>query len=416
VVCKGDHSLTHAATFELFSIPAMNRKFAQQRWSTPTLLGVGVALGVLGFALGRSGISPLGTATPNRATSVAPIATTSLPVASVTTTPMPQNSSEMLQRGSMPSARSSENESARMAELEKMAAHDPTGALALAEKESNWRLRSLLRNAALRGWASVAPAEAASYAVALPERERTDAVAAVVLGASNQPEAASAAVATLCAQDPLRAEEYGRTLIEALSGVGAFETLVRFSTMDPSGHRADWLNATFYQWAERQPAEARHALESLADPAARAEAFAGLAHGWALADPRELANYAVALPEGENRSLALRQALAQWFSHEPEAVANWTMRFDPGPDFDLSAAAVATLPKFAVQQPNLALGWAQSIVEPTLRESTLTTLAREWRERQPDGARRLIAETTGLSPSDRQVLFEALDRSGAETP
>ncbi len=382
----------------------------ERRSSRAALCGVAVACATLGFLAGRWTRLPRAAAPPEIS---GPLAETHFAAPRFTSLKA-QSAPEHPSRGSRAEAPPAESEQELAASIEKIAAHDHARALAMAATEANWRRRTLLRNAALRGWASVALADAAQFAVTLTESERPDAVAAVFLGAKNQPDAAAKVATSLCAQDPARADNYGRALIEALSEAGAFETLVRFSTADTSGHGADWLSATFYQWAERQPAEARRSVESLTDPEARRLAFQGLMLGWAVADPSELANYAVTLPPGENRSLALRQALGQWFYRDPESVASWVIRFDPGPDFDLSAAAVALSPKLAAQQPKVALGWAQSVVEPALRESTLTALARLWGE-QPERARLLIAETAGLSSDDRRILLAGLAHGPPET-
>ncbi len=373
--------------------------FGKPQWSTLTLLGVGVAFCWAGY---RAGLGARGLAPGIQTNVSAPPARAPLPVAA-------REESATRRRESGATARPPARAKKFLATIEEIAATDQARAFALAAAEPNWRLRTLLRNAALRGWASVAPAEAAAFALTLPDHERRDAVAALFLGASNHPESAARVAANLCAQDPGLAEDHGRALIDALAEVGAFSVLARFAASDASGHSGDWLSATFGKWAEQQPAAAQLALDSLPTPAARQAAFQGLVLGWSMAEPRELANYAAGLPAGENRSLAMQQALAQWMTHEPEAVAKWVMHFDPGPEFDLSAATVATTPRLVMQQPAVALGWAQSILEPALRESTLTMLARQWAGRDRASAQRLIEQAAGLSPEDRSVLLAGLD-------
>ena len=385
-----------------------------RKWSTLALLSVGVGFGAFGYLAGVQ-TRPFGKiTTPGRSAAVASAVMPgeSRPLPSLPFTPDP--SERWQQAASAP--RTPVREKEMLALLEELGASDHLRAFALAASEPNWRLSALLRDAALRGWATVAPDEAASYALRLPIHERREAIAAVFQGAANQPELATALAAGICSQDPILAEDYGRALIEALSSVGAFEALARFSLADTTGHSADWLNATFYQWAERQPVAAQRALDALPTPAARQAAFQGLALGWSLANPRELAAFASSLPPGEQRSLAMQQALAPWMLRDPDAVASWVNRFDPGPEFDLSAATISTSPKFAQQQPAAALGWAQSILEPTLRESTLTTLARQWATRDRTTARQLIEQTTGLSPDDRRVLLAGLDTSAQYGP
>ncbi len=388
----------------------MRANSTTQGWSTLTLFSVGAALGLLGYLTGLRK-HPAAISETKEHISAPICKTTGAPEPAANSHSPPVSGDERSHPAdeSAPGMRSPASEKDRASWIEKLAASDHRQALALASAEPNWRLRTLLRNAALRGWASAEPAAAAQFALTLPEHERREAVAAIFLGASHQPETAATLAEKLCAQDPALAEDHGRALIDALAEVGAFPVLTRFAATEASSRSAEWLRATFGKWAERQPAAALQAFDSLPSTAAREAAFQGLVLGWSMADPRELAAYAATLPTGENRSLAMQQALTQWMNHDVESAAKWVMRFDPGPEFDLSASTVATNPKLIVQQPAVALGWAQSILEPALRETTLTTLARQWAGSDRGAARRLIEQTTGLSAEDRRVLLAGVD-------
>ena len=388
----------------------MSGLFTHRRWSTLTLFSVGVAFCLLGYLAGSQ------SSTPASAVNKKPTATLS-----ADSRANPRAATDSLQpeiivlapadpwRQFSAAPHTSLLEKKRLVALEEIAATDHRRAFALAATETNWRRRTLLCNAALRGWASTDPNAAAQFALTLPEAERREAVTALFSGASNNPTIAATLAAAICAQDPALAEDHGRALIDTLAEVGAYSVLTQFAANDTSGHSADWLHVAFGKWAEREPAAALQALDSLPTPTARQAAFQGLVLGWSMADPHELATYAVSLPAGENRSLAMQQALTQWMTHDPDAATQWVMRFDPGTEFDLSAATVATSPKLIAQQPAIALGWAQSILEPALRESTLTTLAHEWAGQNRAAAQRLITETVGLSPEDRNTLFAGLN-------
>ncbi len=295
------------------------------------------------------------------------------------------------------------------ASLEQLATLDPPQAMALALAEANLRLRDDLRNAVLRGWASASPDAAAAWAMAQPAGSRSSVMEAVLAGAAHQPDQAIRLTAHLSAERPELASDFSRYLISGLTDQGAYASAAQFATADTSEHRTAWLNTAFYQWSAHQPQLALAAWEGMADPGARVAAFQGLVIGWASAAPSALAAYATALPPGENRQLALGQALTQWVGRDPAGASQWIDRFDPSGDLDPGVMAVATMPALAEVRPEVAVGWAQSIMDPGLRTSTLRTLALQWAQRDPAAARRYIATTAGLSSDDRATLLDGVN-------
>ncbi len=290
------------------------------------------------------------------------------------------------------------------AAIEELAASNPERALALAQGETNLPLRKDLLNAALRGWASVHPEAAGQWALAQPVAGREAAVAAILSGAAHDPELATQTALSLSQKDPERAGEYGANLIAALGGVGEFDRAAHFASSAPAEYRAGWLTAAYSSWGQYQPQNAAAAAAGLPDPEARQAALQAAYAGWSLADPKGLAEQAVNLPAGPDKTFTLTEALRNWAVNDPKASAEWMNHLESNPDLDAGVAAVATSWQL-VQKPDVAVSWAESIVDPQLRSSTLATVLRQWAEKDPAAARHYAETSTDLSPEERTDLL-----------
>ena len=297
----------------------------------------------------------------------------------------------------------------REALLEELARTDPRRALALAEAEANWLARDQLREAALRGWASVEPEAAADWAMAQPVLgERMKCVSAVLAGAVAQPAEALRVGLRLCAADPEPAGTYGHMLINALvERAGDFETAMRFATSATMVDRQSFLlDSAFYQWAQHDPDRAFVQLASIADPAIRESALKGLVEGRSDFDPQRFADFAQKLPAGADRTQALSISLQRWAGKDPEAALQWINRADPDPDFDPGLAALATSSTLIAAQPEIALELTDSICDSTKRILTKSRVFFEWALRDRDAARR-YAESVE-HPETRATLLQDL--------
>ena len=289
-------------------------------------------------------------------------------------------------------------------QLQQLAIKEPLRALELAASAPTPRQRELFRNAALQGWATRDPHAAGVWTLSnVRSEERRTAVEAIATGAVAQPEAAVCAFNHLIAADPLLASDHGNALANAFTRAGQYDIASQFAATGPTEYRAAWLCTVYHQWAGYQPQAALASLEKFPDSAARAEARNGLFAGWSNSDPASLVTYAQTLPLGETRLAALKDGLAQWVSRDPIAASAWMDKFDPSPDLDAGAAAVAVAPALIAKKPEVAASWAESITDPELRANTLVDLIRLWAEHDPVAARRYAATTPAL-PSDRREL------------
>jgi hypothetical protein len=285
-----------------------------------------------------------------------------------------------------------------------MGAADPQQALQLAQNAPTPRQREFFRNAVLQGWATRDPQSAAVWTLEnVRSEERRAATEAIAAGAISRPDEAIRTFQHLISADPQLASDHGNALVFAFAHAGNYDTASQFATTGPAEFRAAWLCTVYHQWATYQPQSALAALDKISDSTARNEARSGLFAGWSSTDPASLVAHAQTLPIGAPRLDALKTGLEQWVHLNPVAAAAWMDKFDPGPDLDAGAAAIAVAPALVAKKPDIAASWAESISDPELRANTLCDLIQLWAQHDPAAARRYAATTQAL-PADRREL------------
>ncbi len=304
------------------------------------------------------------------------------------------------------STRTPKTEREQAASLESLGAKDHVHAMARALAEPNLRLRELFRNAVLRGWASTAPDAALEFAMHLSETDNRPAIRAVLVGASEIPENALRLARYLTSGDSPLAKEYGLLAIAALSESGEFESATRFAAGGPADLCDEWLNEAFSQWSEHDPAAALRAFEGITNPEVRSRALQGLVNGWAEANPVGLAEYAWRLPAGADRALALGRALPNWVTLDPIAASEWLNSRGEDPNLDVGISSVAMMPSLVAHRPEVAVEWAQSITDVTMRAGALRSIAEQWSHDAPAAFRQWLERNPNLSTSDRQALAD----------
>ncbi|HEX2854534.1 MAG TPA: hypothetical protein VHO24_14990 [Opitutaceae bacterium] len=295
-------------------------------------------------------------------------------------------------------------------QFEDLASRDPGLALRLAAAETNTVRALELRHRVLRIWAAKNPEAAAAWANALPNGEWQPALAAVFVGAAENPDEAMRVARALCAENPSQAGDYGQILIMSLATVGAYETGARFAlaTGEDVEHRAAWLHTAFFHYGMHQPTAALTLIERLGASSVSSVTFQGAISGWAATNPAQAANYAIGLAPGPDRTFALSETLPQWVSRDAVKAAAWILQFDPISDMDAGAAAVASQSGLVQQQPDAAFRWAASIAEPTLRANTLRSLALQCAPQNAGAIRDFLRRIPDLPESDRSALLDSL--------
>lgn len=301
---------------------------------------------------------------------------------------------------------------AAAAALARLAARDPQRALALALAERDRRRRAVWLHAVLRGWAATAPEAAMVWVTGRPADEREDEEAAVMEGAAHDPAAALALAQGLVQNDPARARSHANQLLRVLDRRGDYDTAVAFASGLPEDIRAEMVGTAFQYWARSQPQHALTAAINLPAGDTREATFDAAVTGWAGGDPAGLAQAALQFPSAADRTHALETALRAWVALDPKAASDWIDQFDPEPEFDGGAAAVALQPDVLAVRPDVAASWAESIVDPVLRSSTLANVLREWADRDAPAALKYARASTALEPADSVSLLADL---GAKT-
>ncbi|HEU6449755.1 MAG TPA: hypothetical protein VFV23_15100 [Verrucomicrobiae bacterium] len=292
--------------------------------------------------------------------------------------------------------------------IEKLAGTNPLRAVELARAEKNLRLRDQLLNAAFRGWGKMDAHAAANWILSqTPDAfDRNAAIASVFSGAVNDPDAAVQLAQRLVQQYPDNARDCGDALIYALAQKGNFESAADFAADgDNPQLRTEWLAAAYGSWANYQPQTAAASASGIADETARADALNAVISTWGPIDPEGLADFAENnLPAGDQKTRALSQALIFWASSNPLAAANWINHLGPSSDFDSGEAAIATQQQ-VMQQPSVAINWAESIRDPDLRSHTVAAVVETWLLSDSADAINFVRTSTDLSPSDREELL-----------
>jgi len=289
-----------------------------------------------------------------------------------------------------------------------LAAADPMRAIALADGETNGSLRDTLLQAALRGWGGVSPEVALAWATAQTLLDSGEAMASVFHGAAHDPENLLRLTGQWSQQDPDRAGDYGSYLVAALNRAGDFSQAATYAAAVPSEFRLNLLNAAYAGWADREPKAALEAIGQLPDPEIKKTAFAATISRWANNDAPAAAAYARELPEGSERMLALTVALRNWAAVDGVGAATWMSGLEPSPELDMGAAVVAALPE-SLQQPEVAAGWAESIVDPQLRARVLAAVVKEWSATDPAAARAYAESSPDIRAEDRATVLSAFD-------
>ncbi len=289
--------------------------------------------------------------------------------------------------------------------LEELARTDPARALELARTQADWRLRDILRDASLRGWAATAPDAAGDWALTARIEDRRAVVGAVLQGAAENPPAAVDLALRLCASDPEPAGDYGHAAIAALVDAGAFAEAARFGTEVGPEKFPFLLKSAYFEWARHDPASALAAAAQIEDPRLAAQARSQAITGWSWADAAGLAKHALTLPPGAERSQALAESLPLWLERHPDQAAAWIQQNDTGPEFDAGLAALANQQSFLTSRPSAALALAADITDPAKRAETLRSVFGQWAARDPRAAR---AYLDTAASSDRAALAAIL--------
>jgi hypothetical protein len=145
------------------------------------------------------------------------------------------------------------------------------------------------------------------------------------------------------------------------------------------------LTAVIAAWTEKSPsAAAALAISGFAVTPERDTAILGVVQRWAQTAPEAAAAWASELPPGDLRVSAVRSLVETWSGQDALHCGEWVNRLPAGAERDAAVAAGAT--QLALSFPPVAMRWAESISDGTMRERTLIEIARTWVGRDADAA------------------------------
>jgi hypothetical protein len=107
---------------------------------------------------------------------------------------------------------------------------------------------------------------------------------------------------------------------------------------------------------------------------------------------------------------ALSRALTCWADTDPAAAAAWINQNNLGAQSDAGAAEIARSPQLA-QTPNVAVNWAESIVDPNLRFQTLASIFNSWSQSNPAAARQYLESSSDIQGDDLANLLTRMNNN-----
>jgi hypothetical protein len=380
------------------------------RWSTITLLSIVALAAMLGFYFGtalhrapQSATLPAGLQNPIAMETTAPL---SIPATNAT----PPENFEAIVKDLLAQPATPARDAALLAALGQLAMHDPLRAIAIARAETNPRLRSQLLEASFTGWGKTDPNTAADWILAQPagSLDTGTAITALLKGAVQNPDVAVQLTQRLNQANPDQARDTGDALIYALGQNGGFQRAADFAAAASGDLRTEWLAAAYGNWSNFQPQNAAASAMQISDADVRTSAIDAVIPGWQQTDPKGLADFSMNnLSDGDQKTRALTAALASWAGNNAGDAATWLNQFGPAPEFDQGEAAIATQQQ-VMQQPDLALSWAQNITDPNLRSRTISAIVETWTLSNPSAALNFAQTTGDLQPDDRNSLLAKL--------
>jgi hypothetical protein len=290
---------------------------------------------------------------------------------------------------------------ARWAEL------DGKNALLKSQTIAEPLLRYEAREAALRHWGMVQPAEAWAHAEAdrgltLPD----DRFSAILRGLGKSDPATALAF--------FQNHKDGAILENIGDAVNAFDTLyqrgghaqmVAWTESLPAGKlREGAMNRIIDQWARYDPKLAKQWMEKMlpANPAAIGPARVELAESWARVNPQQALDWVGSLPAKEQDGVYYDRIFRRWLDLDRDAAAAQLANLPPSPALDRSIERYSY--EIASRDPAATMPWAASITDEKRRWRAIERVAGYWRKKDPQGLANFV-QTGGFNADQQKALL-----------
>ena len=259
----------------------------------------------------------------------------------------------------------------------------PSGALSPSDKTN-------FVSSAVTKWSSLEPVAAAQFLDAIGAKG-LDYTSAFNSTAANWATQDSAAALAWAQQHP---DGYGNLALQgALNGwwqtdPKAAEAYVA-SLPDASGRQETTMSFANMLFRS-DPAHARQWVSQLQSVDARKAANSAIAQSWAQDDPEAATRWAASLPQDE-RGIALGGAARFWAKEDPKGAGNFLDSLGGAMRDEAVGFFSATL---AYEDSALALNWAATISDPSMRQKSEEMIASEWLKQNPAAAKDWIQNSS----------------------
>lgn len=289
--------------------------------------------------------------------------------------------------------------------MKQWAAADGEAALAAAGSIAEPKLRSELRETALRSWASANPETAWKFATEnkngdLPEN-RMDLVFA---GLGRSDPAKVLAFYDSHSKEMLAHGGQAAYVMDELYERGHHDALVGWAERMPEGKLRDLCaNRIIDRWARYDPLAAKTWMEKHPGPKENlVPARVELAESWARVDPAAALQWVNALPKDERDPEYLSRIYGRWIQYDRNAAANYLASQPASPALDRPIERYTY--EVMRQNPADTMPWAESISDGKRRWEAISRVAEVWRRRDPAGLERYVS-ASNLTEEQRQKLL-----------
>lgn len=290
-----------------------------------------------------------------------------------------------------------DREAALRAVIERLVKDNPDKAAELVRSQADAKLRGALATALVSRWAWEEPQAASAWILQLTNGPmRKQALSDLEYSWSNKdPEAAANFLITALPAGEERTALLSKLPRQWLFHGEAAEHLVEWARSLPDGPDRDaFLGGVSRGQSDESPEDAARTVLLISPGKEQTKAFDDLAMSWVEKDAPGAAAWCAALPPGPARAEASASIIKFWCRNSPTAAGQWLASL---PDDDTRApAAGAYVSLVAQSHPDLAAQFVGSIRDEAKRNEQIEIIAREWSKTNPDAARAIMLQRSGL--------------------
>ena len=250
------------------------------------------------------------------------------------------------------------------------AGRDPHGALAWAEEHDRSEGPFSLMSGVILGWATNNLSEAAAYTESLPEGP-----------------ARKLAIEQIAGQYVIQGPDGMKDWIASLN--------------DPD-YKEIAMSYVARQWAVLKPEETANWLGDYIDADYAVEAVSNLVDRWALDSPVAAAEWLSKVAEGSARERGTVALMNRWFEADSNAVGEYLNEQPSSPFLDQAVDIYAR--RAAEDDPEVAITWTESILDPELRRASIIEVAQKWVQVDPVGATEWLEEQE-IPPDMQEAIW-----------